>query len=292
MLYFFSLIYNLLTFIFDLLAFIFNIKKMWGIISEAFKTRKFKLLLGIKKLDKIILTFPSFAIRCPNEINDVDMPKQAKEQRCYCHIFDSTMKAIGPGFRVLPSASIAEIRSISYLSARLKCFSLSPEILPDYDDRVDKNDTDNLISFGFECNKTKNIVNGNPFINSTNYGAFFSINGHTSSYNESDNPNIGIILRKHYDNNNEKDKDFARIACAGFNEWGTSGAAYCLAHQYKKIINGIKRNRSFFTNLFSPIPDFLCITDATPNHDAQVKIVSILIIDDKTKNILEIKIKD
>lgn len=270
---------------------------MFKIICEYFKTREFISLLGIKKLDKIILTFPSFGIRCPLNIKDDEMPRDAKKQRCYCHILDFNISSeiwsgTVPGFRVFPNASIAEVRSISYLSSRLKCFNLSPDILPDYDDRVDKNDTDNLISFGFECNKTKEIINNNPFVHSTNYGNAFLIKGHDASYNDSNNPNLGIILRKHYDNNNEKDKDFSRVACAGFNEWGTSGAAYCLAHQFKKIIKEIKNSRSFFTNLFSPIPDFLCVIDTIPGHDGLVKIVSIWIKDDKSNNILEINIKD
>ena len=114
-------------------SFFVDIVKMLKIIYEFLKTRTFKSLLGIKKLDKIILTFPSFGIRCPVEINDDNMPQQAKKQRCYCHILDFNILSgewhgIGPGFRVFPSASTAEIRSISYLSARLKCFSLSPEI--------------------------------------------------------------------------------------------------------------------------------------------------------------------
>ena len=273
---------NILSTIFFILQ---NVIPFLKTAIDYYKKRKIKLILGGKDLNNMILTFPSFGVinlRKPPQ-NDEEALADAARIICFFQI-PSQKKAISQTFfRVFPIVSLAEIRSISYLNSLLNNVNITPQIKPDFSEIVDEDNSNNLISFGLFCTKSMDIINDNPFIELKKPELFgvpgnFTIKGLNISFQNSEEHSYAIIIRKTLVENN------TRIVCAGFDEWGTSGAAYCLAKQHEIIYNSIKSVYPF--RCYREMPDFLCIIEAVREYDEKAQIHSVWIQDNKLKNSL------
>ena len=148
------------------ISFFLNIIPVILYLNKLWKQWTIKKILGSKKLDKMILTFPTFGIHCKDISN---MPAEAKAQRCFFHIPSKTRQYEAYGFIVCPTTSLAEVRSISYLNSMLNIISITPEIESDASDKIDTNYSDNMISLGFDCYMTIENLKDNPFIDHKKY---------------------------------------------------------------------------------------------------------------------------
>lgn len=259
-----------------------NIVPFFRTIIDYFIKQKIKLILGGKELNNMILTFPSFGVHnlLRKAQNDDEILNFAESVMCFFQVPSKRKPINNVLFRVFPIVSLAEVRSVSYLNSLLSSIDITPKILPDKSETIEEDYSSNLISFGLSCTKSEEIINDNPFIE-INKGTFmssgnFSIKGSNLSFQNSREHSYAIIIRKTLVERN------TRIVCAGFDEWGTSGAAYCLAKQYNVIYDNMKKING--VKCFYKIPDFLCIVDAVREYDERAKIVAIWIEDDKVKN--------
>ena len=270
---------SIISIIIGVIGVIIGIIGLYPLITvlKNYKTkRKIRLLLGIKEHNIMILTFPSFGICCPEhrEQENNDILNEASEKRCFFHL--TSNKTLQHNFRVYPTVSLAEVRSIGYLNSILNIIGITPEIESDAQERKDKTFTYDMISLGFDCFKTMEILRNNPFFDKTS-DYKFNIIGLNNMYTMKSDVNWGIIMRLH------NDEDKIRIICAGFNEWGTSGAAFCLENKYNEILKKIRKKYPLKSIL--KIPDFLCFILSHPETgDETADIMSIWMKDYKEDN--------
>jgi len=142
------------------------------------------------------------------------------------------------------SASSCEVRGASYLASALgRDGAISTEFKGD-EALSDKLDID-FISFGGLSN-TKTV---DVFSNEANDLAFYDEQRKAFVLKKDSTPlgtpqdgvDYGIILKIHPRQFNGR----TWIVCAGYGEWGTSGAAYFLAHKWKEISAQVKGDGHF-----------------------------------------------
>ena len=178
-------------------------------------------------------------------------------------------ESIHKKYRIYPAVSEAELRSISYLTSLCQQNDISFQIQSD--EKTDNDFESNLISIGFSCFKSFDTLENNSFVDVDDTQSI-QIKGNDNPFCAKDNRQYGIILRITAKFGN------TRIVCAGFNEWGTSGAAFCLATMYEQIIESIQKYRGCFKGV-GKIPDFIAVTEGYTEMDQKSKILEIWILD-------------
>ena len=130
----------------------------------------------------------------------------------------------------------------------------------------------NLVSLGGPGSnyKTADILASpaNIFIRMTHTG-FALLNGQQLPYGCTNEVDHGFILRI-------TPQDFPNrswIVCAGLGEWGTSGTAWYLAHQWKRLARSI-HPFAYWSGVMR-IPDFLVIVRVVPGQDQSSHIEAI-----------------
>lgn len=222
-------------------------------IAKWIKAGSVRRYLGKNNPNELILTY---AVLYPPE-----------SKKYFCHGTRENGTTILKQYRIYPAVSEAEIRSIAYLNSLCSQNNISVQIKSD--EETDTDFESNLLSVGLACFKTFDTLTNNSFIDVED--DFFKIKGNDNPFYRNSHHPYGIILRT------TSDLGKTRIVCGGFNEWGTSGAAYCLAKKYKQIIQSIRKFRGWFTR-WSKIPDFLVITEGAVKMDEKSQIVEIWIL--------------
>ena len=148
------------------------------------------------------------------------------------HIF---AKRESPGLRFSASgvASICEVRAIAYVAESVTENTGRWVILRS--DRAARDSLDlSFVSFGIANNeKTKDLLTS-PTNQLARFkdGLFVTLSGRTIIRPSSDpQTDYGMILKGHPQNIPERNW----IACGGYGEWGTSGAAWYLARRWRDI---------------------------------------------------------
>lgn len=148
-------------------------------------------------------------------------------------------------FSISKPVSIAEVRAVNYLSSVIgKQVKQAPVITSDIEikDKLDLS----FVSFGGpngnhktndvltnEANQLINFDQGNSqMISVTSKKPILTTAALSKDYD------YGLILKIHL----EQPPNHVWITCAGFGEWGTSGAAYYLAKNWQKIYEWAKGN--------------------------------------------------
>ncbi len=218
------------------------------------KTGTVRRFLGKNSPKNIVLTY---ATLYPPTDENVFRHKQRKGG-----------EVIREAYRVYPAVSEAEVRSIAYLNSFCSQNNIAIQIKSD--EKTDSDFESDLISIGFACFKSFDIINNNLFFEKVN-NDFFQIKGNNRPFRRNKKHPYGIIIRTTNDLGN------TRIVCGGFNEWGTSGAVFCLCKKYKHIVESIHAYRWWFTRL-NAIPDFLVITEGAIEMDEKSKIIEVWIL--------------
>jgi hypothetical protein len=144
-------------------------------------------------------------------------------------------------FSISKQISIAEVRAANYLSSVIGAQAKSTPVLSSDIGIKDKLDL-GFISFGgpggnhksndVSANNANQLVafDGSQIISISSKKPILTTANLTNDYN------YGLILKLHP----EQFPNRVWIMCAGFNEWGTSGAAYYLANKWQEIYKWAK----------------------------------------------------
>lgn len=177
----------------------------------------------ITSINEYFLVYAEFVL--PKIINSIQLP---------CHPFKKPDKEdSGVSFSISRPLSSCEVRAIKYLSESLyKEGSNSLTLSSDLD--LNKKLNASYVAFGGPLSnyKTKDIMKneGNKLIEFDN-SRFFSVKSNQKVLTPDNRYDYGIILKIH-------PKQFPKktwFACAGLDEWGTSGAAWYLAKKWKNL---------------------------------------------------------
>lgn len=196
---------------------------------------KFKQLFGedVEGRDKLHLVYGEFILHkeIDNFLRDKRISHPYQKE-------DPVPNYKNQGFSISKPVSIAEVRAANYLSSVIGSqMKVTPILSSDIyiKDELDLsfisfggpsgnhktndvliNKANQLIRFDQSQNQMTSVRSGRPILTTASL---------TSEYN------YGLILKI-------RPKQFPNrvwIICAGFNEWGTSGAAWYLAHKWKRI---------------------------------------------------------
>ncbi|MDG5816454.1 hypothetical protein QA601_15260 [Chitinispirillales bacterium ANBcel5] len=137
--------------------------------------------------------------------------------------------------------SIATTRAINYLSNEIGKYSrITPQIVSD----EEKDDKWNFtfLSVGGHTNfKSTDVIESNEFLKfDVDSNTIISVKtGHSVLHNELDSKykDFGVIIKTNPESNLKR----TWICCAGLSEWGTSGAAWWLANNWKQIRKKAKK---------------------------------------------------
>lgn len=139
-----------------------------------------------------------------------------------------------------------ELRALKYLtSGFLNEFSVKTELVADIDDSIDRILNMSFISIGGPDSnyKTEDLLSNdeNIFLTMDNK-KIFSKNDKKVLVENSPGVDYGLILRI-------RPKEFPDrvwLVCAGFGEWGTSGAAWFLSNKYSELLKEIRGCCNFY----------------------------------------------
>lgn len=197
--------------------------KIWDWLHRYFRHRKFRTVVGLR-----VKNFSLVFGRLGQPITS-----SATGSIASC-IYEKDANR-GFGITAKQVSSLCEIRGLSHVSASLNENSLIRSVVVPDEAVKEKFDLD-FVSFGAMSNmKTEDI-----FRNAANRlgeysvkkGAFVRKSDSSPLHNSREGFDHGIILKIH-------PKQFPKrtwIACAGYGEWGTSGAAYFLANHWHDIV--------------------------------------------------------
>lgn len=167
--------------------------------------------------------------------------------------------------------SECEVRASTYLASLLGLRGiLRPSLASDIES--DQLLDSNLVCLGGPGSnyKTADILASpaNIFIRMTHTG-FTLPRGEQLPYQCTDKVDHGFILRI----TPPDFRDRSWIVCAGLGEWGTSGTAWCLAHQWKRLARSI-HPFAYWSGIMK-IPDFLVIVRVVPGQDQSSHVEAI-----------------
>jgi hypothetical protein len=167
--------------------------------------------------------------------------------------------------------SECEVRASTYIAMLLGLpGNLQPLLLSD----IEANSIldSNFVSFGGPGSnyKTADVLasEANIFIRMIHTG-FSRPSGENLPFSYSREADHGFILRI-------KPPDFSArswIVCAGLGEWGTSGAAWFLAHKWQELSKSIYPV-AFWSQIME-IPDFLAVIRVVPGQDQSARMVGL-----------------
>ena len=148
----------------------------------------------------------------------------------------------GFNFRASSVVGISELRATKYL---LRCFKNvgAPEPSLNADTELQDNDLSYVAFGGLNNNKSKNAMKGksNRLIRFNDNGDGLCTNGDQSlQIPIPENKDVGMILSVCPGELNNR----VWLVCAGLGEWGTSGAAFYLANNWKVLLNRKKGIRN------------------------------------------------
>ena len=182
-------------------------------------------------------------------------------------------KTIDEYFSIENSVSNCELRAAKYLvSAFISAYACQPNLTSDLDIESSANALDtSFLSLGALSNyKTVDILQdtSNNLVEMTT-DCFYQINTKNPILKLEQGYDYGLILKI-------RPKDYPHrvwVTCAGLGEWGTSGAAYYLANNWRNIIN--KTSAWWNPLCFGKGRNFAVIVRVVPEKDDSAKLIAV-----------------
>jgi hypothetical protein len=197
-----------------------------------FRHRRFKAIFGpdADRKRKFFITYGRLLLR--NDLHDQngEHPKLAYSKQ------SSPSRITRHNFSIVNPVSDSELRAANYIATSFGNYTgLQPTLKSD--EEIESSDSPLDISFislgGFSNWKSLDVLDddANNFVKYKEGTGFVSKNSQLLAHHKESSFDYGLILKIHPNIFPKR----VWIACIGYGEWGTSGAAYFLANKWKEL---------------------------------------------------------